>query len=133
MAGLALAGVLLGAFTIGIFLIPVGLVLTITLACMSRSYGGWPGVLIGPALLLGLVGVMNWGGPGDVCTTTATSQECTELSNPWPFLVIAAGMIAGAVTIFVRLHRAAKRHGPMSSETEPDTGDRDSGQRNSES
>jgi hypothetical protein len=46
-----------------------------------------------------LVAYLNRGGPGNVCTTTATSQSCTTEWSPWPWL--AAGLLlvaAGAVT-----------------------------------
>lgn len=89
-----------GLLTIGIFVLPVGLVLAAVgarqPALRTRAVGG---VLAG----VGLVGLylawLNRGGPGTVCHTTATSSECADRWSPWPFVAVAVLLMVTSVAV----------------------------------
>jgi hypothetical protein len=96
-AGACLA--LLGVLSIGLFVLPLVLAALIALLL-------WPGgrtvAALGAVSGLGLVPLfvayLNRGGPGNVCTTTATSQSCTTEWSPWPWLGAGLALVAlGAV------------------------------------
>ena len=96
-AGACLA--LLGVLGIGLFVLPLVLAALIALLL-------WPGgrtvAALGAVSGLGLVPLfvayLNRGGPGNVCTTTATSQSCTTEWSPWPWLGAGLALVAlGAV------------------------------------
>jgi hypothetical protein len=65
---------------------------------------GWAmaGMISGAGLPLLYVAWLNRGGPGEVCTSTATSTECADESSPWPFLVLAVVLVGVGVVVFVR-------------------------------
>ncbi|WNM29031.1 hypothetical protein RKE30_00720 [Streptomyces sp. Li-HN-5-11] len=101
---------LLSILTIGAYLLPVAVVAAGLLATRRGSRAGLAGVLSGLGVPLLYVAFLNRGGPGSVCTTTATGQSCADEYNPW--LWLAAGvalLLAGVVLGVVRQHRAAAR------------------------
>jgi hypothetical protein len=96
-AGLAVA--IAGVLTIGVFVLPVVIV---AVAVLVRWHGSRNASAIGLLSGLGVIPLfiayLNRGGPGMVCTTSATGQTCTGEWSPWPFaaagiLLIAAGVI----------------------------------------
>src|SRR5437899_173201 len=78
LVGAAYALAVAGAFTIGIFVLPVAIVATVALASTRRSRIGLPGLIAGPAVLLGYLVYLNRGGPGDVCVSDAVGRSCTQ-------------------------------------------------------
>ena len=90
---------LITGFTVGLLVLPLVLVALAALLIWpgSRTSAAL-GLISGLGLMPLLVAYLNRGGPGNVCTTTATSQSCTTEWSPWPWL--AAGLLlvaAGAV------------------------------------
>jgi heme exporter protein D len=101
---------LLAILTIGVYLLPLALLAAGLLATRRGSSAGLPGLVSGLGVPLLYVAFLNRGGPGNVCTTTSTSQSCVDEYNPWMWL--AAGMIfllAGIVLGAVRQRRATLR------------------------
>ena len=68
---------------------------------------GWAmgGSLTGAALPLLYVAWLNRDGPGEVCTSTATSQTCGEESSPWPLVIAALVLAVAGVVVFARRRR----------------------------
>jgi hypothetical protein len=64
----------------------------------------------GVALTAFYLAWLNRGGPGDVCTTTATSQTCTEQWSPWPFLAVAVLLVGASVVLAAGV--LSRRGGP---------------------
>jgi hypothetical protein len=91
----------IGPFVLLLTLFVIGLMLW-------RIDFGWAmaGMISGAGLPVLVVAWLNRGGPGEVCTHTATSVSCTDEWSPWPFLVVAVAlMIAGIVVFAVRRSR----------------------------
>ena len=109
LVGAAYALAAAGALTIGIFVLPVAIAATVALAFVRRSWIGLPGLIAGPALLLGYLAYLNQGGPGEVCVSDAVSQTCTQEYSPWPFVVVGALLAIGSVALFA-LVRGIVRH-----------------------
>ena len=94
---------LLGAASIGLFVLPFPVVATIVLA--KRQPGSWgvPGVISGFGLPALYVAYLNRAGPGTVCVTTQTLHQCDQNLNPLPWLFAGLVLVvAGAVTFTVR-------------------------------
>ena len=107
LAGAALAGVLLFAFTLYSV---AALALAVALGCLALSLRGTNasalGLLLGVAASLAYVAWLNRGGPGDVCTTdVGHGQTCTQEWSPWPWLAAALVLAAAAVSGFLAARR----------------------------
>jgi len=68
----------LGALSIGLFVLVVAIALTVVLATCRGSSVGSPGVISGAGLPLLYVAYLNRGGPGNVCSTFANGASCTQ-------------------------------------------------------
>ncbi|MCW2524616.1 MAG: hypothetical protein JWO63_2951, partial [Frankiales bacterium] len=101
--GGALALAAITPFTIGVFVAPLALIALVALVLTARNESA-AGALCGPAVLILYIGYLNRGGPGEVCTSTATSQSCTTEWNPWPFAVIGLLLLAAGVALFWHLN-----------------------------
>ena len=94
---------LLTVLTIGLYLLPVTVVAAALLVTTRHdSSVGLPGLVSGLGIPLLYVAFLNRGGPGNVCTTTATGQSCVDEYNPWLWLaagvvLLLAGVVFGAV------------------------------------
>ena len=98
--------------TIGVvFVAPVALVLTVLLLLGLRrgSAVGLPGLLSGPSAVIFYIGWLNRGGPGDVCTSTATEQTCQTEWNPVPFLVAGSLVLVAGLLLFLLIRRQLNR------------------------
>ena len=62
-------------------------------------------IILGIAVIAGYLGWLNRGGPGDVCTSTASSTSCTSETSPWPFVAVAALLVVGSAAWFSWLGR----------------------------
>lgn len=104
LVGSAWAMVIVGAFSIGLFFIPVAAVATVFLVRKPSSRRGIPGLLGGLALPLFYVAYLNRGGPGMVCTTTQSAsgfgQSCGSEGNPWIWLLTGLVLLGVGVAIF---------------------------------
>ena len=100
----------LGAFTIGPFMLPLAVVGIVVLVRRPRAHAGAVGLLTGVGLPLLWVAYLNRSGPGLVCTSTATSQSCEQQWSPWPWLAVGLITTVGGALAFegVRVrHRRA--------------------------
>lgn len=91
---------LLGIATVGLFVLPVSLALTVVLA--RRSHGtGLLGVVSGLGLPLFYVAWLNRAGPGNVCSSTSDGgQACLQEWSPWPWLAVAVILTLGGLVLF---------------------------------
>ena len=94
--------VILGAFTIGILVIPVVLVLTLLLAIRASARIGVLGLVSGLGAPLLVVAFFNRSGPGNICWSTPTGGGCEQQMSPWPWLLVGLGFIAAGIALFVR-------------------------------
>jgi hypothetical protein len=105
-AGYALS--LLGAASIGLFVLPLPVFATILLARRHAS-SGLPGLISGLGIPLLYVAYLNRAGPGTICTTiTGGGQDCTDEWSPWPWLAAAVILLALGLAAFI----ARQRHLP---------------------
>ena len=88
-AGYALS--LLGAASIGLFVLPLAVLATILLARRRHARRGLPGLISGLGIPLLYLAYLNRAGPGTNCTSITGGQDCTGEWSPWPWL--AAGVI----------------------------------------
>ena len=99
---------MLGALTIGMFILPFVVVGTVVVVRRSGSSAGAAGLISGLALPLLYVASLNRDGPGTVCTSSAGGQSCTEEMNPWPWLALAAVFVIIGLLAF-RITRRRRR------------------------
>ena len=86
LAGAGYALGVLSAPSIGLFVLLITVVATIVLSTRPGNRVGLPGLVSGLSLPLFYVAYLNRSGPGTICTTTATSQTCSDEWSPWPWL-----------------------------------------------
>lgn len=95
--------VFLGAFTIGLYFIPVAGVLTLILLSRRASWVGLPGLITGIGVPLLVLAYLNRSGPGNICYTNPDgSGGCTQEWSPWPFLLVGLGLLIGGIVVFAR-------------------------------
>jgi hypothetical protein len=92
-AGYALG--ILGAASIGLYVLVPTVAVTVVLVTRSRSRVGIPGLISGLSLPVFYVAFLNRSGPGRICTTTPTTATCDERWSPWPWLVIGVLLLVG--------------------------------------
>jgi hypothetical protein len=104
--GIGYAFSVIGALTVGPYLLPLPVALTILLLRRPATRVGLPGLVSGLSFPVFYVAYLNRGGPGDVCSTTGSGQSCTTEWNPWPWVAVAVLLLAlGAVVIVIQQHR----------------------------
>lgn len=99
----------LSLVSIGIFVLPVVLVLAVAAGWRAGSAREVVGLVSGAGLPVLYIAWLNRDGPGDVCRTYAGGSSCTQQWSPWPFVAVAFVLIGVGVTIFVRT-RAQSPH-----------------------
>jgi hypothetical protein len=99
-AGYALG--ILGALSIGRYVLVITVAVTAVIATRTGSSVGLPGLISGLSLPLFYVAFLNRSGPGTVCTSTATSQACVDEWSPWPWLVIGIMLLVSGCVWFRR-------------------------------
>jgi hypothetical protein len=109
VVGALYALAVLAILTIGIFVLPIAIGLTVVLVRSPRASAGLPGLVSGLALPVLYVAYLNRDGPGDVCTTHAGGVNCTEEWSPWPFLVVGVALVCAGLALFVYLRARADR------------------------
>jgi hypothetical protein len=102
-AGYALG--ILGALSIGPYILLITVAATIVLATHAESKVGLPGLISGLSLPLFYVAFLNRSGPGTVCTSTATSQSCVDEWSPWPWLAIGIVLLVSGCVWFAMSNR----------------------------
>jgi len=102
-AGYALG--ILGALSIGPYILVITLAATIVLVTRTGSGVGLPGLISGLSLPLFYVAFLNRSGPGTVCTSTATSQSCADEWSPWPWLAIGIVLLVSGCVWFAMANR----------------------------
>lgn len=103
-AGYALS--LLGAASIGLFVLPLPVLATILLARQQHAHAGLPGLISGLGIPLLYVAYSNRAGPGTICTTiTGGGQDCTNEWSPWPWLTAAVILLVLGLAAFIARQR----------------------------
>jgi hypothetical protein len=106
LVGAAWALALVGAASIGVFVLPVALVVTVLVARARGAEAGLPGVVAGLGLPLFYVALLNRAGPDpNHCNPAGT--HCEELMSPWPWFALGAAFVLGGVALFAYRHRDA--------------------------
>ena len=105
LAGAGLCLGVLSILTIGPFVLLVTLGLCAWLLWRVDFGWGMLGLLSGAALPLLYVAWLNRGGPGTVCTSTATGTSCSDQWSPWPFVVVAVVLVGAGLVAFLRYRR----------------------------
>jgi MYXO-CTERM domain-containing protein len=109
-AGYALS--LLGAASIGLFMLPLPVLATILLARRQHANAGLPGLISGLGIPLLYVAYLNRAGPGTICTMiTGGGQDCTDEWSPWPWLAAGVVLLVLGAAAFI----ARQRHLPRQS------------------
>jgi hypothetical protein len=104
--GVGYAFGLLGALTIGPFLLLVLAVPTILLGRRPGAIVGLPGLASGLSVPVFYVAYLNRSGPGTICKTIgATGQECVDQSSPWLWLAAATVLLVGGFVWFLTTAR----------------------------
>lgn len=101
VAGAGLIVAFLTPFTIGIPAALVGATVIALLVWRRRLGRSSAGLLPGVGFILIYIAYLNRGGPGTVCTTTASSQQCISEYSPWPWLVIGILFIVSGLVVFL--------------------------------
>ena len=105
---------LLAPLTIGPFVLAVAVAATGLLVWRRGPGRSCAGLLSGAGLILLYIAYLNRGGPGQVCTATATAQQCTSEWSPWPFLALGVLLVAAGPGVFLVLRRRLAWPGPRS-------------------
>jgi hypothetical protein len=105
-AGYALS--LLGAASIGLFVLPLPVLATILIVRRQHASSGLPGLISGLGVPLFYVAYLNRAGPGTICTTITGGQDCTGEWSPWPWLAAAVILLGLGLAAFI----ARQRHLP---------------------
>jgi hypothetical protein len=105
--GACLGAGLLTAPTIGLFLFFPAAIAATVLIWRGRVGIATVGTVSGLGLISLAIAYLNRGGPGQVCTTTATSQSCTTEWSPWPWLAAGIMLITAGLALFLALRRSA--------------------------
>jgi hypothetical protein len=99
---------LLGAASIGLFVLPLPVLATILIARRQHASSGLPGLISGLGIPLLYVAYLNRAGPGTICTITSGGQDCTDEWSPWPWLAAAMILLGLGLAAFI----ARQRHLP---------------------
>jgi hypothetical protein len=93
---------MLGMMTIGLFVLPIPIVVTILL--LRRHAGGRSalGLVAGIALPLFYVSLLNHDGPGMICSPIEGGTACTEEMSPWPWFAAGVAILALGTSAFWR-------------------------------
>lgn len=108
--GIGFVFALLGAMTIGVFVLPVVGGLAFLVATRRGSMVGIPGLISGASLPLFYVAYLNRDGPGMICRSFADGgSACTEEWSPLPWLFVGVVLLFVGIAVFVRVNRKRVR------------------------
>ncbi|MFG2563529.1 hypothetical protein [Streptomyces sp. NPDC048496] len=112
LIGAAIGLGIVSLLSIGPLVLAVAAAGAVALSIREAPRRGLPGVIAGPSLPLLYIAYLNRGGPGPVCTTTATEQACIDEWSPWPWVIAAVLLAATGTALFLlqtrRRHRQAR-------------------------
>jgi hypothetical protein len=91
---------LLGAASIGVFLLVVPVVATVLLFRIPQARVGRPGLITGVSLPMFFVAYLNRHGPGNICNETRL--RCHEEWNPWPWVLVGIVAASTGAVAYVR-------------------------------
>ena len=100
-------GFALGISALGVFTIPVALLVTVLLVLRHHADRSALGILVGIGLLALYVAYVQRKGPGTVSWHTATASGSNEYLDPRPWL--AAGIVLVAVGVVAFFWRERRR------------------------
>jgi hypothetical protein len=101
LAGAGLCLGVLSAFTVGIVVLPVALLLTGVMLVRRRTRNGSAlGLVSGAGLVPLYIAYLNRSGPGDVCTQSRTEQHCQQMWSPWPWLAVGVFLALLGIILF---------------------------------
>lgn len=106
--GACLGTGLLTALSIGPFLLALVVIAAAVLIWRRRLGIATIGAVSGLGLISFAVAYLNRKGPGQVCTTTATTQSCITEWSPWPWLAAGIVLISAGLVLFLALRRSAR-------------------------
>jgi hypothetical protein len=98
-------GLALGISALGLFAVPLALVVAILLIVRRHADRSALGLLAGMGLLALYVAYVQRKGPGTVYWHTATASGADQYLDPRPWLVAGLLLIAVGVVAFLRAHR----------------------------
>jgi hypothetical protein len=100
---------ILGAASIGLAILLITIIGTVFLARRRASTCGVAGITSGLGIGPLYMAFINRSGPGDICSSTATSQTCVSEVSPWPWLLIGVILvIAGCLIFVIHQHRGSR-------------------------
>jgi hypothetical protein len=94
---------LLGALTIGVFVLLVPVMATLVLRRIPNAVAGRPGIITGAAIPVFYVAFLNRHGPGNICNSN--HFHCHDEWNPWPWLLAGIGVAVTGAVVFTRARR----------------------------
>ncbi len=98
---------MVGALTIGIFVLPVGIAATVFLATRRDASDGIGGLISGLGLPVLYIAYLNRDGPGTICRTyPGGGSSCVEEWSPWPWFAIGMALVLVGVAVFTRAQRS---------------------------
>lgn len=107
VVGAALSLSVLGALTIGAYVMPFALVGLFILLKWGGDRRSCVGLISGLGLPLLYVAFLNRDGPGTICSSYGNGgQRCVDEWSPWPWLLIGSALLATGIVLFLRLRRA---------------------------
>ena len=109
LLGVGYVVAVLGALTIGVFVLPVAVVATVTVATRRDATEGIPGLISGFALPLFYVAYLNRDGPGTVCKVLRDGgRGCSEQWSPWPWIGAGVALLLAGVVVFGNRRRSSR-------------------------
>ena len=99
----------LAAASIGLAFVLITFIVTVFLARRRSSFCGVAGVTSGLGIGPLYMAFINRSGPGDICSSTATSLSCVSEVSPWPWFVIGVVLAIAGCLIFVIHQRRGSR------------------------
>jgi hypothetical protein len=113
-----------GLASIGVFLLPVALVLLVVAVLVPALRSpATPGLLIGLSAAPLFIAWLNRDGPGLVCTRSGTTTTCVDEWSPWPFVATGVLLAVGGLGLLVHGRRVDARAVPAAGELSTDAAD----------
>jgi len=113
LIGAALSLSVLGAMTIGIYVLPFAIAGLLALRKWGGNQKSSVGLISGAGLPVLYVAYLNRQGPGMVCGPYKNGgQQCMQEYSPWPFLLVGTILFVLGLALFIRL-RSQPEDGKM--------------------
>jgi len=113
VCGALLGLALVSTLTIGVVVFPFAAAMLVVGLCLRALRNRAALMMLSGAALVPLyVAWLNRGGPGQVCTVHGDVTECFGAWSPWPFVAVAAGMVAANVVALAATRSRDRRPTP---------------------